>query len=183
MAGSALEKIKDAWVKEKVSRGLAELPEDFYKEAARHVAELKRGLAITGDLQRELLEGELGNVLRMVQEIHTTRVLKAMDEVFREKLPSSALERERHAFGEVREVLRGLHRDLVAPAVEGKVAIAAPPEISNLALIFLADVPQIVGDDLRAYGPFRGGEVAFIPKRIAELLVKRNCARQLELKP
>lgn len=181
MAAPALEKIKDAWMKEKTSRGLVELPEDFYKEVARHVAELKREFMTAGDLQREMLEGELGNVLRMVQEIHVARVLKSMDEVIKEKLPSSALERERHAFGEVREVLRGLHRDLVAPAVEGKVAIAAPPEISNLAVIFLTDVPQIVGNDLRAYGPFKGGEVASIPKRSAELLVKRNRARVIEV--
>ena len=182
MAGTVLERIKGAWVKEKISRELVELPEDFYQEVAKHVAELRRGLVVASDLQREMLEGELRNVLRMAQEIHVTRVLKAMGEATKEKPPSSTLECERHAFGEVRGVLRKLHADLVAAAAKGEVTLAVPPEPSNLVLNILADVPQIIGDDLRAYGPFRSGEVAFIPKRSAELLVKRNRARLIEAK-
>ena len=182
MARSALERIEEAWVKEKISRGLVELPEGFYQEAARHVAELRRELEAAGDLQREMLEGELRNVLRMVQEIHTMRVLKAVEEVIKGKLPSPALEREHRAFSEVRDALRGLYTDLLTPVAKGEVAIAAPSEKINLTLVFLADVPRITGDDLRAYGPFRSGEVAFIPKRSAELLVKRNRARVIEAK-
>ena len=49
-------------------------------------------------------------------------------------------------------------------------------------MIVQAEVPPIVGDDLRQYGPFKEGEVTSLPKRSAELMVKHGFARKIEVK-
>lgn len=183
MASFSFDDIKQAWVKEKTSRELSDLPGDFYPNVAKHVAELNRELRHGEQLRKELLEAELREVTRMVQEIHLLRVIKAMDRISRGHPPASSLERESHAFGEIRQVLEKLHAELIAPVISGEAAIAARREITNVPLIILTEMPQIIGDDLKRYGPFKSGDAAFLPKRSAELLIKQGVARKIEVSP
>jgi len=182
MAGFSFEDIKQAWVAEKISRNLTDLSADFYQNVARYVAELNLELKRGDQLRQELLREELRNVLQMVQEIHLLRVLKAMDEIAGGHLPSSPIEGERRTFDGIRQILDRLHAELIRPAVSGEAAVAARREITNEAVIFFTDIPQIIGDDLKQYGPFRSGEAAFLPKRSAELLIKKGTARKFEVK-
>ena len=182
MARFTLDDIKTAWMKEKTSRELTELPDEFYSDVARHVAELNRELGRGDELRCELLQEELRNVLEMVREIHLSRTFKALGEISKGRLPSSLLERERYAFGEIRQVLEKLRTQLVTPAIRGEVAVTAPPEATNVTLMVLSEIPQIMGDDMRQYGPFKSGEIACLPKRSAELLIKHDLARKVEVK-
>jgi len=182
MAGFSFEDTKNVWIAEKTSRDLADLPVDFYLNVARHVAELNIEIKRGEQLRQELLREELSNVLQMVQEIHLLRVLKAMDQVGRGHLPGSSLDGERRAFDGVRQILDRLYTEQIKPAISGQAAIVAIREKTNEALIFLADIPQIIGDDIKQYGPFKKGEVAFLPKRSAELLIKKGTARKFEVK-
>jgi DNA replication factor GINS len=182
MVGFSFEDVKKVWIAEKTSRELTDLPSDFYQSVARHVAELKIEFKRGEQLRQELLREELSNILQMVQEIHLLRVLKAMNEIARGHLPSSPLDSERRAFDGIRQILDRLYVDLIRPAVSGEAAILVRREITNEAVIFLTDIPQIIGDDMKQYGPFSKGEVAFLPRRSAELLVKKGTAYKFEVK-
>ncbi|MEM2603461.1 MAG: hypothetical protein QW353_01075 [Candidatus Korarchaeum sp.] len=46
---------------------------------------------------------------------------------------------------------------------------------------FNIDVPKFVGIDLKHYGPFKGGELAYIPRANAEALIQRGAARVEEV--
>jgi DNA replication initiation complex subunit (GINS family) len=118
----------------------------------------------------------------MVQEIHVLRVGKALNELAKGVLPASLLEKERNAFNEIRQTLEKLYAELVVPTIVGETAVVAPTEITNVALIFSVDVPQIVAEDMKSYGPFKIGEVGFLPKLRAEFLVKHGFARKIEVK-
>jgi DNA replication initiation complex subunit (GINS family) len=173
------EQVRQALIRERVSPELVDLPEDFYSEVARYVAELRRESSEEGDqLRTELLMGELKNVVREVEEIFKLRVIKAMDEVLKGRLPKLSLERERQAFNEIRQTLEKLRSDLMGPLLSG-----APEEAQgkNVMLIFLSDVPQIVCEDLKPYGPFKSGEVAAIPRRSADLMLRRGLTRKIEV--
>jgi DNA replication factor GINS len=183
MVGFSFDDIKRAWTREKTSREPAKLSDDFYSSVAKHVAELKRELRHGERLRQELLRAELREVVRMVQEIHLLRVLKTMDQITKGRLPTSLLDRERYAFDEIKGALHKLHAELIAPVISGEAAISAKREITNEALIILTDMPQIIGDDLKQYGPFKSGEVAFLPKRSAQLLIKQKVARRIEVGP
>jgi len=182
MVSFSFEDLKRAWIAEKTSRGLADLPNDFYQSVARHVAELKFELKRGEQLRQELLQEELRNVLRLVQEIHLLRVIKAIGGVTKGRLPAPMLEGERYAFNEIRQILEKLYTELVKPAVSGEAVVAARREVTNTMIIILAGIPQIIGDDMKQYGSFKSGEVAFLPQRSAELLTKQGTARKLEVK-
>lgn len=182
MAEAPFEGIKRIWIEEKSARELVDLPDEFYSNVAKHVAELNREAARGEPMRQELLKEELQHVLQMVQEIHALRVMKAINKFAEGRPPASLLERERYAFNEIRQMLEKLYTELVVPAISGETAVTAPREITNVALICLTDVPQIVGDDMKNYGPFRGGEVGFLPRRSAELLIKHGLARKIEAK-
>lgn len=182
MAGFSFEDVKRAWIAEKTSRGITDLSNDFYQSVARYVAELNFELKRGEQLRQELIQEELRNVLQMVQEIYLLRVLKAMDEITKGRLLGSALESERNAFGDIKQTLEKLYIDMIKPAVSGEAVVTARPEVTNTVLIILTDMPQIIGDDMKQYGPFKSGEVAFLPQRSAELLMKQGTARKLEVK-
>ncbi|GAI02148.1 unnamed protein product, partial [marine sediment metagenome] len=111
-----------------------------------------------------------------------SRVLKAIDEIAQGRLPAPLLERERHTFSEIRQSLEKLYAELVSSTMAGKARVVAPREITNVLLIMQAEVPPIVGDDLRQYGPFKSGEIVSLPRRSAELMVKHGLARKIEVK-
>lgn len=182
MVEFSYENMKQAWLVEKTSRKLAEIPEEFYQNAAKYVAQLNHELKHSEPIRGELLREELRNVFRMIQEIHLCRVLKAIDEIAQGRLPPPLLERERHTFSEIRQSLEKLYAELVSSTMTGKAGLMAPREITNVLLIMQAEVPLIVGDDLRQYGPFKRGEIVSLPKRSAELMVKHGLARKIEIK-
>lgn len=174
--------VKQVWLAEKTSRELIEIPEEFYQNVAKYAAQLNLELKRSEPLRGELLQEELQNVFQMVQEIYLSRTLKAIDEVAQGRLPDLLLERERYAFNEIRQSMEKLYAELISATITGKAELAAPREITNVLLIVLAEVPTIVGDDLRQYGPFKKGEIASLPRRSAELMVKHGLARKIEVK-
>ncbi|MEM2907781.1 MAG: hypothetical protein QXP65_01060 [Candidatus Hadarchaeales archaeon] len=181
MADFSFDDIKKAWKGEWASQELTDLPPDFYSKISQHVAELGRELRRSERFRQELLQKELQNVTRMVQEIYLLRLLKAMEEVAKGRTPNSLIERERQAFIEIRRILDELRTELVVPAIIGKAEIAPPREITNILLVFSSEMPQIIGDDLKPYGPFKKCEAAFLPKRTAELILKHGLARRIEV--
>lgn len=47
-------------------------------------------------------------------------------------------------------------------------------------VVFLQDVQQFVGTNLKNYGPFRSGDLATVPKPVAELVVKKGAGEMAE---
>jgi DNA replication factor GINS len=48
-------------------------------------------------------------------------------------------------------------------------------------LRFLADVPAVIGSDMKPYGPFKAEDVASVPVENANVLVKQGLAEKVEL--
>jgi len=182
MRNLTFEGIKNVLTEEKSTRGLVDLPDEFYSNVGRYVTELSREADRGEAVRQDILKEELHRVLQMVQEIHMLRVMKALDELAKGVLPDPLLEKERNAFNEIRQTLEKLYAELVAPAMAGEVAIVAPREITNVAIIFSAAVPEIVAEDMKSYGPFKVGEIGFLPRTSAERLVKHGLARKIEVK-
>jgi DNA replication factor GINS len=182
MAEFSFKDVKQVWLAEKTSRELVEIPEEFYRNVARYVAQLNLELKHSESLRGELLQEELRNVFQMIQEIHLSRVFKAVDEIAHGRLPAPLLERERCTFSEIRQSLEKLYTELVSSTMTGRTELAGPREITNILLIVQTEVPPIVGDDLRQYGPFKRGDITSLPRRTAELMLKHGLARKIEVK-
>jgi DNA replication initiation complex subunit (GINS family) len=183
MTEFSLDELVKAHREEKTSRDLVELPEDFYQRTAGYVSQLISELKHGDALRQELLREELRNIVIMVQEIHLTRVLKAIDKVTQGHLPNHLIERERYAFSEIKQNLEKLQTDLVYPAISGKVTGAAPLNITNVLLMMLTDVPEkIIGADMRNYGPFVKGEIISLPAQNAEIMIRHGAARKIAVR-
>jgi DNA replication initiation complex subunit (GINS family) len=176
-----LEELADIRRRELTSPEPLELPEGFYQEVAKLISRLREARRAEG-LQRELAEEGLRRALFLVDEIHSARILKAMERVASGETPVPALERERTAFLEVRQSLERLRSELVAPALSGKTAVPVPAERTKTPVMFLVDLGErILGADQRYYGPFRKGEVVNLPNPNAEFLVKHDYARRIKV--
>lgn len=177
-----LEDLAEVYRRELVSRELSELPEEFYPEVAKLIFRLRE--AERGDaLREELLEEQLKQIIFFVNEIHATRVIKAIDGVASGDVPKATLERERTAFLEIRQSLERLRSELVAPAISGKVAIRVPVERTKATVMMLVNLNQrILGTDQRYYGPFKRGEVVNLPEANAEFMVKHDYARRIKVR-
>jgi len=53
---------------------------------------------------------------------------------------------------------------------------------STLLLVrFVADHPQLVGVDLKTYGPFRADDLAMLPAENARLMIRKNQAEPVRI--
>ena len=53
------------------------------------------------------------------------------------------------------------------------------PEKTYLTLRFLKDVPKFVGRDLEIYGPYTPGDIAAIPRELANILLEKNRVEEI----
>ena len=64
-----------------------------------------------------------------------------------------------------------------APPEAEKLPVAPPPPpVERVTIYMLQDYPEFVGVDGRRYGPYRGGESAWVPRENAEELVETGWA-------
>ena len=198
---TSYEELLRAWRMEKRSEGLSELPEDFYRKAAELMAEMRAGFKMLdrGTLRAKLARAELANVEKMLVDIFWTRVDKALRALRAgEALEVEKLTPEERAlispleasFSELRKFIEAILRgELRAPSQGPSEAEVERPEEERavgpgpkrLLVRFLADVPALVGADMKVHGPFKQGDVAFIPAENALALIRKGMAVEVEL--
>ncbi len=182
MSGFTLSDIEDKWMEEMSKKDLSDLSTDFYQSTANYVAELDREIEESEDIRQDLLLSELKHVMEMVQEIHFIRTLKIMDFLFGVEM-QNLLEEEEQAFTEIRERFGQLREDLVEPILRGESELRPPREKKNKLVLLLAEIPErITCSDMRVYGPFGAGDIANLPEKSADLLVRQGLAESLDVK-
>jgi|GEM_PF-100458 len=203
---STYEEVLEAWRAERSSEGLTKLPEGFYKSIAKLISDLRSSLkmADTSTLRARLARAELSNLEKIARDVFWTRVEKSIMALMAgrglevEKLTpeeKELLEPIELSFIELRKFLEGLLRGelrlprgptpVPAQAAEAPTQPQAQPKLPRRGLMLvriLADVPAIVGPDLRAHGPFKRGDIAFIPAENALGLIRKGLAVEVELR-
>ncbi len=170
--------LERVWISERTSSKLSELPKEFYARVAGCISQLIKELDLSEGLRRELLQEELIEITKMVSEIYSVRMLKAMGEMLRGREVFSLDERELAAFKEMKKILEKAHELMEWP---GEVDLS-PPQLANELLLLRGEVPRIVGEDLKYYGPFSPGDIVSLPRSTAELLVKHRLAEKIRAK-
>jgi DNA replication factor GINS len=175
----------EAWEREIENSELQSLPSDFYSTVADYLRRLREEgrMLDKKTVKANLLKRELLNVRRMVNEIIMARYRKVVKILSTGgKIPSDALTTEEEKiysgvapFADAvqsftKNVLRGF---LPKANVEVKH--------KRVVLRFLADVPAIIGFDMKPYGPFKAEDVASLPVENANVLVKQRLAEKVEL--
>lgn len=171
-----------AWKNEKTSPVPQPLPQDFFRRTENYL----RGLEGDQSSDSRTLQGQLNQrerevAIRLFQELKESRI---------RKLVTAARDRSEINIAVLAEdeksLMKSLNDSLTAThASKTNKLDSAPVETDRITMSivrFLQDIPEIVGTDLKIYGPYKKEDVGSIPSENAEALMKQGAARMIEVK-
>jgi len=170
-----------AWKAEKKSILPEHLPNDFYRRATNYLKGLQQDPLSTDPhtLQSRLLIREREIVERLLDELREERLRKILENAKNGiSVPEDGLTIEEqtlaHTLNSSLTTLRErkLERDGVPSTLE---------RIELTVVRFLQDIPEIVGTDLRIYGPYKKEDVSSLPTRNAQALIKQGAAKPIDI--
>ena len=169
----------ERWKAERDSSDLLPLRDAFFQSMRDYVEQVLEQVRAenTSDFQRQLFETELMNLRFMMESLLTMRVQKILNKLVEQDIDYDVLTRGERRFVDqssrnLRSVLMSLD-DLFTPLETNAK--------SRLLLIrFLEEHPQLVGVDLKTYGPFKADDLAALPAENARLIIRKNQAEPVE---
>jgi DNA replication factor GINS len=176
--------IFEAWKKEKENAEFQPLPKGFYADLADYIKKLReeRRMLDEKTVKGRLLQQEEENVKRMAEELIQTRHEKMVSTVSKgEALPSATLSKEEEIL--YRNV--STRTDSLQSFLKD-VLLGRPPQETGknspglMVVRILQEIPEIVGADMKTYGPFKPEDVATVPKENAKTLIKQGVATEVE---
>jgi DNA replication factor GINS len=169
-----------AWKSEKYSSLPQPLPADLYHRTIMYLNGVDEELSTTDThtVQGRLLVKEKEMTERLLDELRQTRIQKIIAAA-QNRIPiqtTSLTEEESAVLEKIRQSLSSLHQQL--PTSPKKEDLTEELRVVR----FLEDIPEIVGVDLRIYGPFKKEDVASLPAPNAQALEKQRAAKAIEVK-
>jgi DNA replication factor GINS len=166
-----LDSLKKHLDAEEQSEKLLQLPDDFYLTVASYAQLLKRTAGSSGsELTNKLIAKQSELLGSMVRDLVRVRMSKASAQ----NAISQLLPEERHVNSMERSYARNLDAFIQAVS-SGQPSTVEAERKSELArsttVRFLKHVDELVGLDLRKYGPYEAEDLALIPAANADLLV------------
>jgi len=173
-----------AWKSEKSSEKAQPLAGDFYRRVQAYLNGLEQDSA---SLEAHTLQGRL----TLKEKEVVTRLLRELKEARLQKLVSiTKRQGDMDATGltdEEKTLVKGIEDSMKAfgqgrnePARTGDAASEEPIELSVVR--FLQDIPEIVGTDLKIYGPYKKEDVGSLPNQNARALVMQGAAKEIEVR-
>jgi DNA replication factor GINS len=179
------DELYDAWKRELENTELEKLLPNFYSRIADYLRRLKEEgrMLDKRTVKASLLKNEMRNVKRMVHELIQTRYRKLVKKAAKgERFSSGFLTtEEKKNYAGVLPVAEAYH-NLAENILRGYVQkVNVEEKHKNAVLRFLKMVPEIIGADMKTYGPFKIEDVASLPLRNSKILVKQGLAERVEV--
>ena len=187
MSVVTFETLREIQRKEKKSERLSELKDEFYKAAKEYFErtavdsyrdELRNAQNIFDDIierrEKKILNYALSSV--RLREKADTKLMTTREWELYESLVA-AIKNYREATD-----LKGAKfelKELEKPQTLSDLAGEKNNGKGFLKIELLDELPEIVGADLKEYGPFKKGDVATIPKENAQLFISNGKAKEL----
>jgi DNA replication factor GINS len=174
----------EAWKREIENPKLQSLPLDFYGVVADYLQRLREEgrMLDKKTIKAVLLKRELLNVRRMVNEIIMARYRKVVKILATgEKIPSGTLTAEEekiYSVAPISDTVQSFAKNVLRGFL---LKVDVKVKHRRTVLRFLADVPAIIGSDMKPYGPFKAEDVASLPVENANVLIKQRLAEKVEL--
>ena len=171
MPETTIEYLKKRLDSEAQSEGLIPLPGDFYARISAYSQRLKRSAASgASEMSTKLTAAQARMLESMVRQLLKLRMKKAIQQnAILQLLPE-----ERYVCSAEQRYLKRLET-LVDAVSWGRPSFVEFAHLSeskrNVTVRFLKHVNELVGLDLRHYGPFDVEDVASIPAANADILI------------
>lgn len=171
MAETTLEYLKRHLESEAQSAALLQLPNDFYSKISAYSQKLRRSSGSgNSEVAVRLIARQAGMIESMAREILALRARKATQQnALLQLLPE-----ERYVCSTQQKFQRRFDTfvDAVSAGQPSFIEFAHRSEAErNMTVRFTKHVNELVGFDLRRYGPFETDDVASIPAANADILV------------
>jgi DNA replication factor GINS len=170
-----------AWKSEITSQETQPLSDGFYQRAEAYLSGIEQEDASIDEHtpKGRLLLKEKEVVKRLLRELKEARLQKLLTVARNGEAVNDAnlTEEERTLVKNFNESLQAFSQarvELNPPAAEEAVELSV--------VRFLQDIPEIVGTDLRIYGPYKKEDVASLPNQNAVALVKQGAAKEIEVR-
>jgi DNA replication initiation complex subunit (GINS family) len=170
----------NAWKHEVSEPTLGVLPRDFYERITGYLRKIKEEnrLIDQKNLKATLLEHETANVHRMLGELLWARYKKLVKLTTQnQKLPTEAIAFEEAQIFESFLPFTEAYQKFSKGLLQGQATAESNQEVrKRITLRFSKNIPQIMGADMKPYGPFIVEDIASLPIQNAKVFVKQGLA-------
>jgi DNA replication factor GINS len=186
-----------AWRREIEEVSLGRLSTDFYNRIADYLRRLSEENKILDkkSIKVSLLDHESKNVNRMLKELLRIRYKKLLRTITQnQKMPSDLLTVDESemcksfvAFSDAyqkfaRNLMQGQTFKVTSATVDSVDSkIESQIAHKRVVLRFIKNIPNIIGADMKTYGPYIAEDVASLPVENAKMLVKQGLAVSVEV--
>jgi len=175
----------EIWKRELESGELEKLPPDLYSKIADYLRRLKEESRMLDKktVKASLLKKEIQNVKRLTHDLIRTRYKKlAMKAIKGDKVPSGVLTVEEEKVYTGVSPFPEAFRSFVKNILRGSMPkVGVEQKRERTVLRFVKDVPEIIGADMKPYGPFNVEDVASLPIENAKILIRQGLAEEIEV--
>jgi DNA replication initiation complex subunit (GINS family) len=173
------DELYQAWKNEVSEPALGTLPRDFYERITSYLRKIKEEnrLADNKTLKTTLLEKEASNVKRMLHELLWTRYKKLVKFTTQtQKLSTELLAFEEAQIFESFVPFTEAYQKFANSLLQGQTSQSSQEQHKRVTLRFSKNIPQIMGADMKPYGPFIVEDIASLPTQNAKVFVKQGLA-------
>ena len=175
----------ELWKNEFESSQLCKTSPDFYARIAEYLRRLKDESRMLDKrtAKATLLRNEIRNVRRMLRDLMQTRYRKMIRlSMSGEKtLPEVMTDEDKKVYTELSNLAEA-YKSFSADLLSGRSATTKSEQRQNrIALRFLKDVPEIIGADMKIYGPFKAEDVGSLPTENAKILIRQGLVEKVEV--
>jgi DNA replication factor GINS len=176
----------EAWRKEMENEEIQILPKDFYVRLADYVRKMREESRMLDKktTRAKLMEREFKNVKTLIKKLLQLRYKKSLDNAKTGKpVPKDHLtEEEERLYAEIPPLVES-YQALFKEISRGRLpGMKSKKKAKGMVMRFLKEVPEIVGADMKTYGPFKAEDVATLPVENAKALIKQEVAVEVETK-
>lgn len=170
----------ERWQAERDALELLPLRDSFLQNLREYIEQVLNRTQSEGltALQRQLLETELTNLQFMMKSLLQIRVKKILTHLLDQEIDYDLLTRSERRFAD--QISRNL-RSVLLPVNDLFTPLEEEGSSRLLLVRFLEDHPQLIGVDLKTYGPFRADDLATLPAENARLIIRKNQAEPVSI--
>ena len=173
-----INKLHHLVLRETENDSIQEINPDFYRNLADFIGNLKKQEfdSIEGKIKEAIIKSATELTLLLIK-IRLDKISKSLDTDFR-----NLLDEEKFIF-DVGEEQRERTEMILSATINGKSkfleSISQNHKTKTVVIRFLQEVDEIVGVDLKKYGPFKIEDIATIPYENAQALITKNIATKI----
>ena len=173
---------------------------DYLKESEVKLESFKQKVDLQSIDEKSKIEKQLNNIKKIIHELYDRREKKIIDMAVNKSRTSTniidtsnLLTEEKILFESFVDILNSGRKGILIKLLsqelpkievkkEEKTEIKSTEENrpegdkENIMVRFISAVPKFVGPELEVYGPFEPEDMASLPKKIVDVLVKKNRA-------